>query len=1298
MSTEKSKPAREQGRSAPGQTIPVPPARLTTPPLFRKIDWLTFGVTTLLVFIGYFLTLAPDLTLEDSGELATGSFYAAVPHPPGYPVWTVFTWLFTVLIPVSNVAWRVALASAVSGALACGLIALIGSRGSSMILEGIEDFKNIDRRWENALCVLAGYVAGMLIGFNGFMWSQAVIVEVYPFSLLSFVGVLCCLLRWIYAPHQRRYLYGALFLFGVCFTNHMTLIVAAMGIEVAIAVAQPSLGRDIFLGNSVLFLMGLVAKANSMLPGFENNRPLFVIFCLIGFGSIGAWIFLASITMKKLTDWVALLRDVLMTIGVVYILYLVLIAGRVIVVEGANSSKTLIHVFGLGALVAFALPPLLAGKNKSAVPLPKWGVAVLSLTGVYLLTLLMTASSNVNWFNKTPAAFVIHTLIGLALLAFSGLALMRLEKYGTIVFPLATLAGLWVLGAAFYLYMPLTSMTNPPMNWGYPRTWDGFIHALTRGQYEKTNPTANLGRFMDQMDVLLRGAVDEFNLAYLLIALIPFFYFARMQKRERAWFTGLVAMYLCLAVLLMILLNPTSDRQGRDLSRVFFTASHVMISLCVGYGMTLFGAMMATQYARYRVFGWCGGAVAAAIAIYSAMVIFQSDKASVLSRAGLFGLEASHDPLVKGTALFSLGLAVFAIGIFLVARVRPPMIALLAIYAVMPAKSILSHWSDNEQRGHLFGYWFGHDMFTPPFAEQDGKLSYDPRSREQVAKGPNGNLVYPEMARDAVLFGGTDPGRFCPTYMIFCESFIPPRCKPRDPNFDRRDVYIITQNALADGTYLEYIRAHYNRSAQLDTPFFQDMLRTKTDLQRGATNSLARLVTPLDHFFTDLGARVEKRRRTEGVYPLNEILMPSLEDHQQAFNEYMVDAERRMRLNQLKPGEDVHIDGGRLTVQGQVAVMAINGLLTKVIFDKNPTNEFYVEESFPLDWMYSYLEPYGIIMKINRKPLTEITDEMIKRDHEFWSQYSQRLIGNWITYDTPVKDICDFVVRVNERRDYKGFTGDRKFIRDDQAQKSFSKLRSSIGGIYTWRYSSAKTPAERQRMLKEADFAFRQSFAFCPFSPEAVFRYTTLLVNERRLDDAELIVDTCLQFDHDNPQIQAWANQIKAYKQSQGQVQTQFTQAQQKLAQLEQQFQTNPGNGKVAFELASLYLQFQQTNAAFHILDQLISAPQADVNVLLSVADAYAKLKQGDRLEGVLQKLVKASPNNPEAWYDLASTEAVLGKSNEALKSLSRALQLSVARQAQQTNAPDLKKNAVADQNFASLRGLPEFQKLIATP
>ena len=152
-------------------------------------------------------------------------------------------------------------------------------------------FSGLFLRW----CVfLDSAVAGMLIGFNGFMWSQAVIVEVYPFSLLSFAGVLCCLLRWIYAPQQERYLYWALFLFGVCFTNHQTLIVAAMGIEVAIAGAKPKLGRDLFLGNSLIFLVGLILKANGKLPGFENNPPLFAIYIIIGIGSIVAWLWMAS--------------------------------------------------------------------------------------------------------------------------------------------------------------------------------------------------------------------------------------------------------------------------------------------------------------------------------------------------------------------------------------------------------------------------------------------------------------------------------------------------------------------------------------------------------------------------------------------------------------------------------------------------------------------------------------------------------------------------------------------------------------------------------------------------------------------------------------------------------------------------------------------------------------------------------------------------------------------------------------------------------------------------------------------
>lgn len=1093
--------------------------------LFRRIDWICFLITTLVVMIGYYITLAPDLTLEDAGELAVGSMYAGVPHPPGYPVWTLYTWLFTVLFPFSNIAWRVALSSAVAGALSCGLIALMVSRGSSMMVEGIELLKNLERRTENALCLFSGACAGCLLAFNGFMWSQAVIVEVYTFSVLSLTGVLALLMRWLYAPAQRRYLYWAFFLFGICFTNHQTLIVAAMGIEVLMAMANPALGRDIFLANGILYVAGLMAKAQGGLHAFDENAPLFAIYNVVGLGSLAAFAWLWMRTSKILTEWKSIL------------------------------------ICGL----------------------------------------------------------------------------------------------LWLAGAAFYFYMPLASMTNPPMNWGYPRTYEGFIHALTRGQYEKTNPTTSILKFADQVRMYFEGAAEEFGAVYLLIGLIPFLFFKQMQKRERAWIGGLTAIYLCLAFLLLILMNPNTDKQSRELIRVFFTASHVVVAMGIGYGFTLLGGLMSTHYAVIRSWLLWGGAAATGLAVYFLAKTFDETQYGILRMSVVLGLAVP--------AIFTLAVLAY--------RKAPPSSVFLALILVVPVQSILAHWSDNEQRGHIFGYWFGHDMFTPPFKDKSGAA------------------LYPEMTRNAVLFGGTDPGRFNPTYMIFCESFTPPSKKPMDPAFDRRDVYLITQNALADGTYLNYIRAHYNRSTQKDTPFFQELLRTRQDVERTTTNLLARMAAPLDGFFTRLGDKIEQRRRVEGVYPKKEILTPSPEDSYACYNEYIYDAQVRSQRNQLKPGEDVKVVDGRAQVSGQVAVMAINALLAKIIFDKNPDHEFFIEESFPLDWMYPYLTPFGIIMKINREPLVEITEEAVRLDHEFWSQYSTRLIGNWITYDTSVKEICEFAERVYLHRDYSGFKGDRKFIRDDNAQKAFSKLRSSLGGLYSYRVNAAKSPAEQKRMIKEADFTFRQSFAFCPYSPEAVFRYVNLLVTLGRMDDAILISETCLKLDRENSNVAVLVAQLRGMGGRQ-----QGSLSRDDMAALESQLRANPTNLAAAFNLAVSHLQAGDTNSALQILDQLAVNPLSDGTILLSVADAYSKLYQTLRLEPLFLRIVKLMPENAEAWYDLAGIQTALGKTPDAIKSLGEALGLSRQRIAKEPGARNLVAEAGGDARFMPLKARPEFLNL----
>ena len=61
LATTPPAPVSGGAQKPPG---PATPAMTSAPaPLFRKTDWLTFLVTTVIVFIGYWLTLAPELTL-----------------------------------------------------------------------------------------------------------------------------------------------------------------------------------------------------------------------------------------------------------------------------------------------------------------------------------------------------------------------------------------------------------------------------------------------------------------------------------------------------------------------------------------------------------------------------------------------------------------------------------------------------------------------------------------------------------------------------------------------------------------------------------------------------------------------------------------------------------------------------------------------------------------------------------------------------------------------------------------------------------------------------------------------------------------------------------------------------------------------------------------------------------------------------------------------------------------------------------------------------------------------------------
>ena len=113
-------------------------------------------------------------------------------------------------------------------------------------------------------------------------------------------------------------------------------------------------------------------------------------------------------------------------------------------------------------------------------------------------------------------------------------------KNGRIVGPTILLV---LIGAAFYLYMPISSDQNPPINWGYPRTWAGFMHAIGRRQYEQVTPAQVLldpAHFLHQCESFFMDLRSQ----YLPLVLTGFLPFASWRFKRFNASLAAIAMFL----------------------------------------------------------------------------------------------------------------------------------------------------------------------------------------------------------------------------------------------------------------------------------------------------------------------------------------------------------------------------------------------------------------------------------------------------------------------------------------------------------------------------------------------------------------------------------------------------------------------------------------------------------------------------------------------------------------------------------------------------------------------------------
>lgn len=167
---------------------------------FLERRW--FGALVLggLAFALYLTTAARSAVYGDGPELATAAYQLGVPHPTGYPLYTLLAHLFIRLVPVGEVIFRTTLFSAVTCALAVSVLYILGTY-------------LFRRRW------IAAFVAA-LVAVAEVFWAQAVVTEVYGLHMLLTSSMLTAAIVWDRTA-RLRWLYATMALVGLSLSHHL---------------------------------------------------------------------------------------------------------------------------------------------------------------------------------------------------------------------------------------------------------------------------------------------------------------------------------------------------------------------------------------------------------------------------------------------------------------------------------------------------------------------------------------------------------------------------------------------------------------------------------------------------------------------------------------------------------------------------------------------------------------------------------------------------------------------------------------------------------------------------------------------------------------------------------------------------------------------------------------------------------------------------------------------------------------------------------------------------------------------
>jgi tetratricopeptide (TPR) repeat protein len=189
----------------------------------------------LFVFGLYLFTLNPTIPFHDSGDMVSASWLLGIPHPTGYPLYSLFGRLFSTIIPIGNIAYRMNMESALFASIAVMLVYFIILRltietqrhkgeinPKSEILnpKQIQNSKTIHSTLYTIHSIIPSIVASLMLAFSATFWEQAVIAEKYTLNALFFSLLVFILLKW-QETINPKFLYLFAFILGLSFCHHM---------------------------------------------------------------------------------------------------------------------------------------------------------------------------------------------------------------------------------------------------------------------------------------------------------------------------------------------------------------------------------------------------------------------------------------------------------------------------------------------------------------------------------------------------------------------------------------------------------------------------------------------------------------------------------------------------------------------------------------------------------------------------------------------------------------------------------------------------------------------------------------------------------------------------------------------------------------------------------------------------------------------------------------------------------------------------------------------------------------------